>query len=157
VARTYPPVEHEEPQPEADEIVNFLAFHERGLVYPTHHLLGLLNEWVLELQHLNPNRVLHIVGFIMLCEGFLGIDPHTNLFRAFFHGQGLTVNGDPELMPVEGFGLQKRHCASGDYPACTPTDSNWGRHEEWFYIRNPVEMLFPAFTGACPVKKNSWT
>ena len=38
------------PQPWADEVVSFLAFHERGLRYPTHWFLrGLLNEWVLEL------------------------------------------------------------------------------------------------------------
>ena len=37
-------------QPQADEVVSFLAFHERGLGYPTHWFLrGLLNEWGLEL------------------------------------------------------------------------------------------------------------
>ena len=38
------------PQPRAGEVVSFLAFHERGLGYPTHWFLrGLLNEWGLEL------------------------------------------------------------------------------------------------------------
>ena len=47
----------------ADEVVSFLAFHERGLGYPVHWFLrGLLNEWGLELQHLNPTRVLHITS-----------------------------------------------------------------------------------------------
>jgi hypothetical protein len=54
-----PPAEHEEPQPEADEIVSFLMFHERSLGYPAHPFLPkLLNEWEVELQHLNPNGVL---------------------------------------------------------------------------------------------------
>jgi hypothetical protein len=76
-----PPEEHEEPHPEADEIVSFLAFHKRGLRYLAHpFLLGLLNKWELELQHLNPNGVLHIASFVMLCEGFLRIDPNVNLF-----------------------------------------------------------------------------
>jgi hypothetical protein len=49
-------VEHEELQPEAGEIMSFLAFHECGLGYPVHlFLLGLLNEWEVELQHLNLN------------------------------------------------------------------------------------------------------
>jgi hypothetical protein len=40
--------------PEPSEIVSFLAFHERALGYPAHpFLLGLLNEWEVELQHLN--------------------------------------------------------------------------------------------------------
>jgi hypothetical protein len=80
-----PPAEHEEPHPEHNEIVSFLAFHERGLGYSEHpFLLGLLNEWEVELQHLNPDGVLHITGFFTLYEGFLGIDSHANLFQAFF-------------------------------------------------------------------------
>jgi len=36
--------------PRADEVISFLAFHERGLAYPTHWFLRrLLNEWGLEL------------------------------------------------------------------------------------------------------------
>jgi hypothetical protein len=153
-----PPVEHEEPQPEAGKIVSFLAFHERDLRYSAHpFLLGLLNEWELELQHLNSNGVLHIAGFITLFESFLRRDPHANLFRAFFHGQGLIVKRDPELTPVGGFGLQKRPCPLGDYAVYTPANSNRGWHKEWFYIRNPAEMPFQAFMGERPVKKNSWT
>jgi hypothetical protein len=46
----------------------------------------MLNEWEVELQHLNLNGVLQIDGFMMLCKGFLGIDLHVNLFQAFFYG-----------------------------------------------------------------------
>jgi hypothetical protein len=98
--------------------------------------------------------VLHIAGFYTLCEGFLGIDPHVNLFRAF-HGRGLTVKGDSELAPVGGFGLQKRPRSLEDYPAYSPADSNQRFHEGWFYIRNLAKAPFPAFTGARPVKQNS--
>jgi hypothetical protein len=36
-----PPAEHEEPQPEAGEIVSFLALHERGLgTWRTRSFLG---------------------------------------------------------------------------------------------------------------------
>ena len=70
------------PLPRDNEIVSFLTFHQRGLGYPAHWLLhGLLNEWGLELQHLNPNGVLHIVGFITVYEAFLGMEPHVDLFR----------------------------------------------------------------------------
>jgi hypothetical protein len=37
---------------------------------------------------------------MMLCEGFRGIDPHTNLFRAFSYGRALSAKGDPELVLV---------------------------------------------------------
>jgi hypothetical protein len=79
----------------------------------------------LELQRLNLNGVLHIAGFVTLYNGFLGIDPHLNLFRAFFHAQGLSVKGDLELTPG-GFGLQKKPRKLGDYLAYTLVDSNWG-------------------------------
>jgi hypothetical protein len=110
-----------------------------------------------ELQHLNPNGLVHIVGFVTLCEGFLEIDPHVNLFQAFFYGRALSAKGDLELAPVRGFDLQKRARRSGDYPVYTPADSNRGWHEEWFYIRNVAGHPFPSFTGACPVRKDSWT
>ena len=69
------------PRPRADEVVSFLAFHEPWLGYPMHWFLhGLLNEWGLELQHLNLTRVLHVAGFITVCEAFLGMEPHMDLF-----------------------------------------------------------------------------
>ena len=78
------------PQPRADEVVSFLAFHERGLGYPAHWFLcGLLNEWGLELQHLNPIGVLHIAGFITVYEAFLRMEPHVDLFRWIFSRQAL--------------------------------------------------------------------
>ena len=47
-------------------------------------LRGLLNEWGLELQHLNPMGVLHIAGFVTVCEAFLGMEPHADFFRWLF-------------------------------------------------------------------------
>jgi hypothetical protein len=44
----------------------------------------LLHYYDIKLQHLNPNGIQHIVAFTALCEGFLGIDPHFELWRYFF-------------------------------------------------------------------------
>ena len=69
------------PQSQAGKVVSFLAFHERGLGYPAHWFLrGLLNEWGLELQHLNPTRVLHVAGFVTVCEALLRMEPHVDFF-----------------------------------------------------------------------------
>ena len=79
------------PQPRAGEVVSFLAFHERRPGYPVHWFLrGLLNEWGLELQHLNPTRVLHIASFITVCEAFLRMEPHVDLFQRIFTGRALS-------------------------------------------------------------------
>ena len=45
----------------------------------------------------------------------------------------------------------------GSYPTYTPFDSNRGWHGEWFYIRNPVEEPFPAFTDERPEKQDNWS
>jgi hypothetical protein len=103
-----PSVEHKEPYPDPDEVVSFLAFHEHGLGYPVHpFLLGLLNEWEVELHNLNPNGVLHIAGFVMLRKGFVEIDPHADLFQTFFLYRSLKVKGDPLPVPVRGFGCRR--------------------------------------------------
>ena len=87
VAHWRAPGREEFPQPRPSEVVSFLAFHEHGLGYPMYWFLcGLLNEWGLELQHLNPMGVLHIAGFITVCEAFLGMEPHVALFEQIFSG-----------------------------------------------------------------------
>ena len=71
-------------------MVSFLTFHERGLGYPAHWFLrGLLNNWGLELQHLNPMGVLHIAGFVTVYEAFLEMEPHADLFWLFFSGRAM--------------------------------------------------------------------
>ena len=61
-------------------VVSFTLFHEHGLAVPPHPFFqGLLHHYQIELQHLNPNGIQHIVAFIAMCEGYLGIEPHFEL------------------------------------------------------------------------------
>ena len=113
-------------------------------------MCGLLNEWGLELQHLNPTGVLHIAGFVTVCEAFLRMEPHADFFRQLFSGRALSMGNPPKVAPVGVFTLQRKPSAGGSYPAYIPCDSNRGWHREWFYIMNPMEVLFPAFTGGRP-------
>ncbi|RLM54362.1 hypothetical protein C2845_PM10G11950 [Panicum miliaceum] len=64
--------------------MSFLTFHEHGRSPAYLFLLGLLHEWEVELQHLNPNGVLHIVGY--------------------FYARALTLKRDPLPAAVGGFG-----------------------------------------------------
>ena len=106
VAHWRAPGREEFPQPWPGEVVSFLAFHERGLGYPAHWFLcRLLNEWGLKLQHLNPTGVLHIAGFVTVCEAFLGMEPHVDFFRRLFSRRALPVGNPPEVVPVGGFAL----------------------------------------------------
>ena len=100
------PRREEFPQPRPNEVVSFLTFHEHGLGYPVHWFLcGLLNEWGLELQHLNSTRVLHITGFVTVCEAFLRMEPHVDFFRWLFSGRTLSMGNPPEATPMGGFTL----------------------------------------------------
>ena len=68
------------------EIVVFTSFYERGFATPAHDFLrGLLFFYGLELIHLNPNSILLVSIYIHLCEAFLGIDPHFDLWHHLFH------------------------------------------------------------------------
>ena len=66
-------------------VISFMCFHERVFATPTHRFLrGLLHYYKIELQLLNPNGIQHMVAFVALCEGLLGISPHFDLCRYFF-------------------------------------------------------------------------
>ena len=97
--------------------------------------------------------VLHIAGFITVCEAFLGMEPHADLFWLFFSWRAMVDWSSTEIALVGGFALQRKpRAGGGSYPAYTPCDSNWGWHGERFYIRNLVGAPFPVFTGGRPVK-----
>jgi hypothetical protein len=73
------------PRPPAGFRVIFLAFLLWGLSLPPHPFLrGLLFAYGIQFHDLNPNTILHIACFIMLCECLLGIEPHWALWRQIF-------------------------------------------------------------------------
>jgi hypothetical protein len=47
-------------------------------------LRSLLRYYGLELHHLMPSGVLHIIVFVTLCEAYLGVDPNLDLWKYFF-------------------------------------------------------------------------
>jgi hypothetical protein len=64
------------PPPTKGNVVSFVVFYERQFAMPPHRFLCLLLQYYnLELHHLTPSGVLHIVTFVTLCEAYLGIDP----------------------------------------------------------------------------------
>ena len=83
------------------------TFAEKGWLSSkevTHWILrGLLDEWDLELQHLNPTGVLHIAGFITVCEAFLGMKPHVDFFQRIFTERALSEGKLLGTTPMEGF------------------------------------------------------
>jgi hypothetical protein len=73
------------PDPRDGELVIFEDFYRRGFGIPAHPFLRKLLRYSGILHtHLNPNSILHLAIFINLCEAYLGIEPHFNLFRHLF-------------------------------------------------------------------------
>ena len=73
------------PNPSKGERVCLVPYLIRGLGFPIHPFLqGLLEFYGLQLHHLTPASVLHITGFVALCELFLGIcqDPDSMSHRS---------------------------------------------------------------------------
>lgn len=71
--------------PNTQEVVIHTLFLERGLLLPLNPFLrGLLFYYGIQPHNLNPNRILHIACFIILCESFLGIEPHFSLWKNLF-------------------------------------------------------------------------
>ena len=59
-------------------VLRFLSL--RGVGFPIHPFLrGLLEYTDIQLQNLTPGSILHIVGFVALCELFLGCEAHFDL------------------------------------------------------------------------------
>jgi hypothetical protein len=74
--------------------VLFTDFHERGFVILTSDFFrGFLHEYGIELQHLPPNVVLQLVGFIIIYEAFLGIEPNKDLFWWVFEVKTRKAHG----------------------------------------------------------------
>jgi hypothetical protein len=126
-------------------VVSFVAFHERGFSVPAGRFIcGVLFEYGLQIQHLNPNSIQQMAVFEAMCEGYLGISAHWHLFQYFFRftcwkdGSRVATIGCANLRMNQGCG--------NDYILVTLTSSNSGWHKGWFYLRNDPEFTLPSCT-----------
>ena len=73
-----------------------------------------------------------------MCEGFLGIGPHFNLWWYFFAVTLLKKREKKQELstPMGCIGIQLRNNWVSEYPAMRMSTSNKGWHSHWFYIKN---------------------
>ena len=112
------------PNPNLGERVCFVSFLLWGAGFPIHPFLrGLLEYYGLQLHNLTPGSILHIAGFVALCELFLGYEAHFDLWRKYFcliprsqKGSIFKVGG-AKVWRIDGTGylpvLRRRHPKSG--------------------------------------------
>jgi hypothetical protein len=120
------PDSHDFPVPPDGYVVSFAHFHDRGLMAPAHRfLLGLLHYYKIKL------RIQHIAAFIVLCEGYLGIEPYFDLWRYFFCVSLHTRREHGRLdvtMPMGCAGIRLRNNWAKDYISMKLSTSNKGWH-----------------------------
>jgi len=134
------------------ETVVFRSFYEKGIALPEGAFFcGLLFFYGLEVTHLKPNSIAQIAIFIHLCEAFLGIAPHFNLWWALYHLRGYPSAARCDVVGGAAFSLRQGR----SYLALEWRDSNKGWHKEWFVVSNPAPCL-PARTGRTPEPCACW-
>jgi hypothetical protein len=117
------------PRPLPGFRVIFIAFLLRGLSLPPHPILrGLLFAYRIQLHDLNPNSILHIACFIILCECFLGIEPHWALWHQIF------VIRRPLPFQIGGFSVQVR--LDVEYFNLQMLKNNPGWRTKWYYAKD---------------------
>jgi hypothetical protein len=111
----------------------FLAFLLRGLSFQTHEFLhGLLFVYGVQLHQLMPNSILHIACFIILCESFLGIEPHWILWKYLFRLRpSIALSKKPELSGA----IVSVH-GEAHYLEFAMAASVQGWRKKWFYIKD---------------------
>ena len=86
---------------------------------------GLLHFYGLEVTHLKPNLIAQIAIFIHLCDGYLGIFPHFNLWQALYRLKGCPSYVQRNVVGGATFSL----CQGRVYPDFELCDTNkgWGQ------------------------------
>jgi len=102
-----------------------------------------------ELHNFSPNSISQAVVFVAVCEGYLGVEAHWELWKHLFRGELYTEHaqlGPRRAARVGGLTLQVRENRRDLYIPCKMTTNNAGWSRGWFYLRNDGERLL-AYTG----------
>ena len=115
------------------ERVCFIPYLLRGVGFPIHSFLrGLLEYYGLQLHNFTPAYILHIVGYVALCELFLGCEAHFALWRKLL----CLVPRNQEGSIFEVGGAKIWRIAETGYLSGTPKKASEEWPSEWFYIED---------------------
>ena len=144
-----PRPEETEPKPPQGYVVSFVRLHERGFGVPVCRFMRALCDYYgAELHNFSPNSISQAAVFVAVCEGYLGVEAHWELWQHLFRGELYTehVQGQPwRAARVGGLTLQVCERRGNLYIPCKMMTNNAGWSRGWFYLRNDDGRL-PAFT-----------
>jgi hypothetical protein len=138
------------PSPPPGYVLSFVSFHERGFGVPASRFMrAILHVYGVELHNLSPNSIAQAAIFAAVCEGFLGIAPHRDLWTHLFSAELFaSTTGERRVrMAVRAGGciLQLRQAWVQQYIPAILASSNKGWQRRWFYLRNDDGRL-PSFS-----------
>ena len=117
----------------------FVPYLLRGVRFPIHPFLhGLLEYYGLQLHNFTPTSILHIAGYVALCELFLGCEAHFELWRKLF----CLVPRNHEGSIFEVGGAEIWCIALTGYLSGTPKKASEEWPSEWFYIEDVFQTPF---------------
>jgi hypothetical protein len=138
------------PSPPPGYVLSFVSFHERGFGVPASRFMrAIQHSYGVELHNLNPNSIAQAAIFAAVCKGFLGIDPHWDLWTHLFSVEPFALTtGERRVRTVVRAGgciLQLRQARAQQYIPAILVSSNKGWQRRWFYLRNDDGRL-PSFS-----------
>ena len=100
-------------RPHDGYVVSFVSFHKRGLgLLADRFMRALPHYYAVELHNFNPNSIAQAAIFVAVCEGYLGIAPHwelwLHLFRAGHTTKPTGMSGMRKAVRAGGCMLQVR-------------------------------------------------
>jgi hypothetical protein len=99
---------------------------------------------------LTPSGILHIAAFVTLCEAYMGMEPHFNLWNYFFH-MWLQSDSDVEAAMWGYADIYVRTGQGVDlYFHLSISNPSVGQRKELFFLRNDASALLPVVTGKRP-------
>ena len=156
-----PPVGGAAPSPPPGYVVSFVSFHERGFGVPTGRFMrAILFHYGVELHNLSPNSISQAAIFVALCEGYLGIAPHWDLWTYFFLAEPFALStGERRIRAAVRAGgciLLLRQSRALQYIPAILASSNKGWQRRWFYLRNDGELLPPFSQRVVTAATDAW-
>jgi hypothetical protein len=145
-----PPSNGVAPSPPPGYVVSFVSFHERGFGVPASRFMrAILHHYGVELHNLSPNSISQAAIFVVVCEGYLRIDPHWDMWTHLFSAELFaSPTGERRVRAAVRAGdciLQLRQLRAPQYIPAVLASSNKGWQRRWFYLRNDDGRL-PSFS-----------
>ena len=160
-----PATDHREPRPPTGYVVSFAKFHRHGLgAPPSRFMRALCHHYRVELQHFSPNAITVVAVFAAVCEGYLGMMPHWDLWLHLYRGELFNApTGTAGVRKPVRAGCLNLVLKTGkterprEYIPVGLSSNHAGWDSQWFYLRND-DGLLPAYTDRLITERpENWT